>query len=167
MRANYLTRQVPVLVLSGHSLTEEDVRRLDYANVTFHSKGLLSPEEAIEGFQKALSGQMTLPQSTSTLVKHVLAYFHQNYQNPLSRQQVASAVGVSEDYLSRIFHKEMGLSPWECLNRHRIQKARELLAQTSKSITEIAAEVGFEDSAYFSRVFRQYSGQSPKNYRLH
>jgi signal transduction histidine kinase/AraC-like DNA-binding protein/ABC-type sugar transport system substrate-binding protein len=166
MRANHLTRQVPVMVLSGHSLTMEDVLRLDYARVTFHSKGLLSPEEAIASLQQALSGQIVLPQPTSTLVKRVLAYFHQNYQTPLTRLEIAGMMGVSEDYLSRIFRKEMGISPWECLNRHRIQKAKELLSTSQESITAIAGQVGFEDSAYFSRVFRQYTGQSPKSYRL-
>jgi transcriptional regulator GlxA family with amidase domain len=154
------------MVLSGHSLTMEDVLRLDYARVTFHSKGLLSPEEAIASLQQALSGQIVLPQPTSTLVKRVLAYFHQNYQTPLTRLEIAGMMGVSEDYLSRIFRKEMGISPWECLNRHRIQKAKELLSTSQESITAIAGQVGFEDSAYFSRVFRQYTGQSPKSYRL-
>jgi AraC-like DNA-binding protein len=145
----------------------EDVQRLDYARVTFHSKGLLSPEEAIASLRQALSAQVALPQPTSTLVKRVLAYFHQNYQAPLSRQDVASMMGVSEDYLSRIFRKEMGISPLECLNRHRIQKAKELLAHSQESITAIASQVGFDDSAYFSRVFRQYTGRSPKAYRIH
>jgi len=166
MRANHRTRQVPVMVLSGHTLTLEDVQRLDYARVTFHSKGLLSPEEAVASLQQALSAQIVLPQPTSTLVKRVLAYFHQNYQTPLSRQEVARVMGVSEDYLSRIFRKEMGISPWECLNRHRIQKAKEFLSQTQESITAVAGQVGFEDSAYFSRVFHQYTGQSPKTYRI-
>ena len=167
MRANHRTRQVPVMVLSGHSLTLEDVQRLDYARVTFHSKGLLSPEEAIASLRQALSVQVALPQPTSTLVKRVLAYFHQNYQTPLARQDLARMMNVSEDYLSRIFRKEMGISPLECLNRHRIQKAKELLIHSSDSITNIAGQVGFGDSAYFSRVFRQYTGQSPKRYRTH
>ena len=165
MRANHRTRQVPIVVVSGHTLTPEDVQRLDYARVTFHSKGLLSPEEAIANLRQALSDQIALPQPTSALVKRVLAYFHQNYQHNLSRQQVAAVVGVNEDYLSRIFRREMGITPWECLNRHRVQKARELLAHTSASITEIAVQVGFDDSAYFSRVFRQYTGVSPKAFR--
>jgi signal transduction histidine kinase/AraC-like DNA-binding protein/ABC-type sugar transport system substrate-binding protein len=165
MRANHRTRQVPVMVLSGHTLTLEDVQRLDYARVTFQSKGLLSPEEAIASFRQALSAQIALPQPTSTLVKHILAYFHQNYQIAFSRQDVAKMMGVSEDYLSRIFRKEMGISPWECLNRHRIQKSKELLSHSPDSITVIANQVGFEDSAYFSRVFHQYTGQSPRDFR--
>jgi len=165
MRANHLTRHVPVLVVSGRGLTLQDVQRLDYARVTFQSKGLLTPEEAIATVQAALTGQTPLPQPTSKLVKRALVYIHQNYHRPLARQDIASAVSVNEDYLSRMFRKEMGLSLWECLTRYRILKAQELLIGADDSIIEVAAQVGFEDSNYFSRVFHQYTGQSPQAYR--
>ena len=67
--------------------------------------------------------------------------------------------------MSEIFKQEMGLSPWDALNRFRILRACELLKTTSVSITEIAAQVGFEDSSYFGRVFQQHVGSSPKKYR--
>ena len=104
---------------------------------------------------------------TSALVKHALAYLHQNYTQALSRREIAEAVGVSKNYLSQIFRQEMGLSPWECLNRFRIQQAKELLRSTDVSITAIAIRVGFKDSAYFSRVFHKHVGQSPQAYRQH
>ncbi len=165
MRANPKTRQVPVMVMSGRMLSYQDVRRLDYMGVIFQSKDLLSADEAVACLQKMLVGQELLPQPTSTLVKRALAYLHQNHAQPLSRQQIAQAIGINENYLSEIFRREIGLSPWECLNRFRIMRAKELLISTGDSITAIAACVGFEDSAYFSRVFRKYVGQSPRSYR--
>ena len=62
---------------------------------------------------------------------------------------------------------EMGISPWDYLNRFRIQKAKELLLLTEESITAISAEVGFEDVGYFGRVFRKVAGLSPRAFRLH
>ena len=56
-------------------------------------------------------------------------------------------------------------SPWDYLNRFRIQQARELLFLSNETITQIATRVGFNDSAYFSRVFRKHTGQSPLDYR--
>ena len=165
MRANFKTRQVPVLVMSGRMLSYKDVQRLDYKGVVFQSKDLLSVEEAVACLQKLLGGRDLLAQPTSRVVKHTLAYLHQNYSRHLSRQEIAGEVCVSEHYLSKIFRQEIGLTPRECLNRFRIVRAKELLCSTADSITSIAAQVGFDDSAYFSRVFRKYVGQSPKAYR--
>jgi len=78
---------------------------------------------------------------------------------------MADALGVSEDYLGRVFRQELNLSPWEYLKRYRIKQAKVLLVQTENNITEIAHKVGFDDSAYFSRVFRKVVGQSPRDYR--
>jgi AraC-like DNA-binding protein len=72
---------------------------------------------------------------------------------------------VSENYLTHIFGRELGLSPWQYLNRYRIKQAQELLHRTSDSITAVALQVGFNDPAYFSRVFRKQVGLSPSAYR--
>jgi len=165
LRENARWQTVPVLVMSGKLLTEEDVRRLDYSRVVFQSKEMLTPEEVAAAFQNLLDDNVRLPQATSALVKRALAYIHQNYALPLSRQQIAWYVGVSERYLSEIFKQEMGISPWDVLVRFRIQRARELLKTSDSSITEIAIQVGFSDSSYFGRVFKKQTGLSPKAYR--
>lgn len=90
---------------------------------------------------------------------------HQNYAQPLTRKELAEKVGVSENYLSQIFHQELGISPWDSLTRLRIQKARELLIGNEDTITQVAMQVGFNDLAYFSRVFRKQIGLSPQEYR--
>ncbi|MGQ0603484.1 MAG: ATP-binding protein, partial [Anaerolineales bacterium] len=165
LRARPQTRRVPVVVMSGKTLTFEDVRRLDQMRVTFQSTNILSEAETAAAFQRALADPETLPQPTSALVKRAVAYLHQNYQRPLSRQEVAAAIGVSQDYLSHIFRQELGLSPWDYLNRYRIKQARVLLRGSSAGIMEIAAQVGFSDLSYFNRVFRKHVGRSPGAYR--
>jgi signal transduction histidine kinase/AraC-like DNA-binding protein/DNA-binding response OmpR family regulator len=165
LRAEARTRCVPVVVMSGKVLTVDDLRRLDYAHVMLQTKGTLTEDEIIAYFQRVFSGATELPPPTSALVKRVLVYIYQNYGRPLSRQEIARAVGVSESYLSHIFRHEMGLSPWEWLTRLRVERAKELLAQANLSITEVACRVGFEDPAYFSRVFRKSVGQTCQAYR--
>jgi signal transduction histidine kinase/DNA-binding LacI/PurR family transcriptional regulator/AraC-like DNA-binding protein/CheY-like chemotaxis protein len=166
MRANEPTRGVPVLVLSGHSLTLEDVKRLEqHALVTLQSKGILSEVEAMATLHRALFGTDTLPIHTSALVKRTIAYFHQHYDHTLTRQEIAEAVGVNKDYLGQIFRQELGLSPWEYLNRYRIVHAKALLRNTKKSITAVAFQVGFNDPSYFGRVFHKQVGLSPRLYR--
>ncbi|HEU4324603.1 MAG TPA: substrate-binding domain-containing protein [Roseiflexaceae bacterium] len=165
IRSRPATRTTPVLIMSGKLLSAEDIRRLDYARVTFQSKGLLSYDEAVALLRDIVAPGEALPQPTSLVVKAAIVYLHQNYAQRLTRQEIADAVGISSNYLSRIFHQEVGLSAWDCLNRFRILKAQELLRRSPASIAEVAAQVGFDDPAYFSRMFRKHTGLSPQAYR--
>jgi len=166
MRANSQTRQIPVLILSGRMLTFDDIKRLEqHARTTFQSKDILSSGETTGTVQRILLNKDTLPPHTSALVKRTVAYLHQNYQEPLSREEIARTIGVSKNYLSHIFRRELGLSPWDYLNRYRIKQARELLTHTDASITDVAYQVGFNNPAYFSRVFHQQTGVSPSDFR--
>lgn len=166
LRSHVVTRHVPVVVMSGRTLSFEDVQRLDELYVTFQSKDLLSKDETNAAFHRALASDQALPPQTSIVVKYAVAYLQQNYTNFISRQELASTVGVSKDYLSHIFHKELGLSPWEYLSRYRILQAKILLSNTHDSITIIAGQVGFDDLSYFNRVFHKHVGCSPGSYRV-
>jgi len=166
MRAAPALRLVPVVILSSKLLSLDDVKRLErHAHVTLQSKGLLSDAETIAAFNRALFGRDSLPPHTSALVKRAVAYLHQNYARSLARWEIAEAIGASEDYLTRVFNRELGLSPWDFLNRYRIGRAKELLRTTDDNIRAIAQQVGFKDQAYFSRVFHKVTGLSPNAFR--
>ncbi len=164
MRGQPATRQTPVLVLSNRLLTLADVKRLEtHAHVTLQSKGLLSDEETMATLQRILSGEP--PRAPSPVVKQAIAYLHQNYARVESRVALADAVGVSEDHLARLFDRELGMTPWEYLKRFRVLRAKDRLRHSTDSVEAIAHQVGFHDPAYFSRVFRKVTGQSPRTYR--
>ena len=166
MRTDGRLRSVPVVILSSKLLNLEDVKRLEHhARVTLQSKGIWSEAEAISVLNRALFGAEMLPPHTSALVKRAVAYLHQNYTHPLSRWEIAEAIGVSEDYLTRVFNRELEISPWDYLTRYRVLQAQLLLRNSSRSIADIARQVGFKDQAYFSRVFSKQVGQSPQAYR--
>jgi signal transduction histidine kinase/AraC-like DNA-binding protein len=165
MRAALATQQVPVLVISSRVLSLDDIKRLDHARVTLHTKNMLTALETAEVLQRTLHGADTLPPPTSALVKRAVVYLQRHYAQPLSRQEIAAAIGVNKSYLSEIFHQELGISPWEYLNRYRINVAKQLLRTTNQSITSIAAQVGFNDSSYFGRVFHKHVGLAPSEYR--
>ena len=95
----------------------------------------------------------------------MIAYFHQNYHRSISRLEIAEEVGVNQDYLTRVFKQELGVSPWDYLTRYRIFQAKERLLATDENIGKIGYKVGFSDVAYFSRVFRRHTGLSPSKYR--
>src|SRR5690606_25976625 len=121
--------------------------------------------ELADLLQSQLEPGQGLARQTSVLVKRALAYIHKHYDETLSRQAIADAVGVSKNYLSQIFHQELGISPWEYLNRYRIKQAKQLLRNSAQSISWVACQVGFEDASYFGRVFRKQVGCSPQTYR--
>ena len=168
LRANRGTSLVPVIVLTGKMLSYDDVKRLDAPQVFLQTKGILTEAESADQVQQSLSSksaESALPPPTSQLVKQTMAHIQQNYTRTLSLQELADTVGVSKSYLSRIFRADAGIPLWDYLNRFRVQKAKELLALTERSITEVAADVGFEDASYFGRVFREIAGCPPRAYR--
>ena len=94
-----------------------------------------------------------------------MVYIFNHYAEPVSREDLARHVGLSSDHLTYCFRQELGMPPITYLNRYRIALAKHLLKETDKSITEIALDVGFTDSGYFSRVFRRETTMSPSAYR--
>ena len=99
------------------------------------------------------------------LVQKVYDFVATQYVNPFTRVDLARALGVSETYVSRVFRRVTGRSLWDYVNQHRIHCACELLERTAMSVTDIALAVGYNDPAYFSRLFRSETGRSPQTYR--
>lgn len=83
----------------------------------------------------------------------------------LSREEVARHVGVSAGHFSELLKERTGRSFVELLRETRIQAACELLAHTEKSLSEIAGACGFCDQSYFTRVFKDVRGITPRQYR--
>ncbi len=165
VRGDLRTQHIPVVIISGKLLNYDDIQRLNYFKTIFYTKDLFSPEETIDFISQLEGDGPPLPQPVSLLVKQSLAYLHQHYGEPISRKEIADAVGVSENHLSKIFRQEISISPWDYLTRLRIHKAKELLLHTADTVTHIASQVGYSDSAYFSRVFNRLMGQSPVEFR--
>lgn len=125
--------------------------------------------EAFQARIKAIMGSSAsiLPAFTGALVKKAIAFLQAHASEQVSRWQVAESVNVSEDYLTRIFRKELGISPWDYLIRYRISLSVRLLRTTGMTISEVASRTGFQDQAYFCRVFKKVMGESPGKMRGH
>ena len=165
MRQQEATREIPVIVLTGQVLTERDMARLNRGVATVLGKYLFSLEETLAHVDTALKRNRKLSDQAQRLVRQAMAYIHEHYADSISRTELARHVALSEDYLTACFRNELGVTPVAYLNRYRVHQARQLLTDTGKSVTEIALEVGFSDSGYFSRVFRREVGLSPEAYR--
>ncbi|CAG0937109.1 partial two-component system, NarL family, sensor histidine kinase BarA, partial [Thermoflexales bacterium] len=165
MRDNTATRDIPVIVLTGQALTEKDMARLNRGVATVLRKGLFSVEETLAHLDAALERKHKLSVDAQRLVRQAMAYLHEHYAEAISREDLARHVGMSDDYLTHCFRQEVGMTPIAYLNRYRVDQAKQLLKNTSQSITDIALTVGFSDSGYFSRVFRREVGLSPEAFR--
>ncbi len=100
------------------------------------------------------------------ILKKALDYIERNYtQETLSLNEVASVINVSANYFSAVFSNEMKTTFVEYVTQKRMERAKKLLRQTDKHSGEIATEVGYKDSHYFSFVFKKTQGLTPREYR--
>jgi YesN/AraC family two-component response regulator len=165
MHEHEMSRNIPVIVLTGQVLTEEDMARLNRGVTSILGKGLLSVEETLAHIEAALSRVRKLGSEAQQIARQAMAFVHTHYSEPISRADIAFEVGVSERHLARCFRKEMDMTVSAYLNRYRVRQAKLLLEVGDKNITEIALEGGFSNSGYFSQVFRQETGVSPSAYQ--
>jgi two-component system response regulator YesN len=99
-------------------------------------------------------------------IRRAVRYMEEHYtREELSLTEVAHALGISVPYLSRSFKEEMNVTFVQHLTRLRMAKARELLADTDDSTTEIALQVGYSDYPHFSKTFKKMYGLTPTAYR--
>lgn len=101
----------------------------------------------------------------SSLFKKILAYIQEHDTEELSLTALAEMYNISSSRLSTLIKKELGLSFSEYITARRMQKAKELLKDDSRSIEEIANAVGYHDYFYFTKVFKKTQGISPSKYR--
>lgn len=150
-----------------------DLRRLEDAY--FHSQ-VLSPKQyagvvrLLEIFATHLSaiGNQILIQETaaeSPFTRRAKAYVEEHQADPLNLEEVSRALHVSTFYFCKMFKKATGLTFTDYLSRVRVERAKALLLDPHRRISEVAYEVGFGSLTHFNRVFRRLVGQSPTDYR--
>lgn len=100
----------------------------------------------------------------SEMVQAMLDYAEANYRDRITLQAVAETLNYSIASLNKGFKKQMGTTYIEYVNRLRIQKAMNLIKAGADSLNDVSELCGFEDSKYFSSVFKKYIGCSPKEY---
>ena len=105
--------------------------------------------------------QIPTEQSENELLEDTLKYIHENYNKDLKLSTLANHVGTSEEHLSYIFFKHLKIRPIDYLIDHRIKSAITLIQEDEVSIKEASAKVGYQDSCYFSRLFKKRMGFSP------
>ncbi|WP_276357246.1 helix-turn-helix domain-containing protein [Cohnella caldifontis] len=114
-------------------------------------------EKTIETVKEALQSE--------GVVEKAKRFIQENYHRDLGRDDVAASVFLTPDYLAKAFKTDTGLTIKEYVNEIRINKAKQLLSETTESIGRIAMETGFDSISYFSTVFKKVTGETPNAYR--
>lgn len=104
-------------------------------------------------------------EANSFIVKNALEYIRENSQEKLRLSDVADQVYVSQWHLSKLLNKHTGKTFSDLLNGARMDRSKELLKDPALRICDVAEQVGFQDLAHFSRVFKKLEGMSAGEYR--
>jgi AraC family L-rhamnose operon transcriptional activator RhaR/AraC family L-rhamnose operon regulatory protein RhaS len=99
-------------------------------------------------------------------IGEALSHLERNIHREVNLEELASIAQMSQRSFLRVFQSATGASPLAWVIEQRINRARHLLRHTDRRITEIAFDVGFNDSNYFTRQFGKITGFSPRDYRL-
>ena len=94
-----------------------------------------------------------------------LKYIHTNINNYITIGDLASLSYVSEDHFIRLFKKELNQTPIKYINAKKIEKAQLLLLTTDLSVRNIAMDLAMDNISYFNKIFKQYIGKTPLEYR--
>lgn len=119
---------------------------------------------AVETLANTVSLQVHHSQSHLTF-QRCRTYLEHHYRSIQSVAELAKACHVSSGYLSRIFKKYTGESPYDAIIRLRLNRSAELLQKRDVLVKEAAQDIGFQDPYHFSRVFKRHFGISPQKFR--
>lgn len=144
------------------------LRHIDYPKIaSFH---YYQPLKCF--LQKVLSDcesqlhELWAEKGKNSLIFRAISYTDNNCYSPdFMVQQVASHVGLSKNYFLTIFRQEMGQRFWDYVTGLRMERAKQLLRETDKTVYEISIMVGYESEYHFSRKFKQIIGMKASEYR--
>ena len=159
------------IILSGYGKFEYAKRAIDLGVKKFITKPTSPIEviEALEQIEKELEGvhgsTVNLAPVKNLMVLRAKEYIDHNYNNKITLQDVADELYVSPNYISEQFKKHTGYKFSEYILEVRMEKAAECLKDIRYSVSEVAENVGFSDSRYFSNTFRKKYNMTPTDYR--
>lgn len=120
-------------------------------------------QESLDTYIECMFRQ--LPAKNSDVIRKAMKYIQEHFSEPITLEDIANYVHLNPSYFSSIFKQACGSSFKEYLNMIRIEESKRLLSNTDYSLINIAISTGFEDQSYFSKVFKKYTGITPRQYR--
>ncbi|KQO18314.1 AraC family transcriptional regulator [Paenibacillus sp. Leaf72] len=141
-----------------------------YANDQTIYARLLAKAKLLELFSLFIMQQgeesISLKNAAATQrLTEILSYIHMNSGSDITIQDLAKRACLHPNYFIRMFKEQMGVPPIQYIARLKIEKAKELLADSTLSVSEVAEQAGFNDLFYFSKQFKKIAGLSPTEFR--
>ena len=103
--------------------------------------------------------------SNSEIINKAITYIEGNLESELTLDLLAKEVHISKNYLSSLFYKETNMKFTQFVNNLRVAKAKEILNTYDFSLSYVSSVCGFRNQSYFSTIFREYTNQTPFEYR--
>ena len=103
--------------------------------------------------------------SHNPYINRIEEYIRQNIDQKITLKELSDALGITEIYISRLYKEEAGINLFTFINAIKMERAAQLLGSNTENVKDIAQMVGFDDSLYFSRVFKKHYGVSPSKYK--
>ncbi len=133
--------------------------------IAYHDTSLLVYETLL-ALKVALEPRTRDSQPRHAKLRPVLQHIRLQYASDMGIEDLSAVIGVTPQYLCKLFKQALDMRPFEYLTSFRVSKAKELLvARPELSIAELAKTVGFSDSNYLCRVFKKAEGMSPRAFR--
>ena len=98
-------------------------------------------------------------------LRPIINYIANHYKEKIYIETMSEMITVSPDYFTKMFKDSIGRTPIDYINGLRINRAMQMLATTDTSVNDISDELGFSNSNYFHKIFKQYMDTSPAAYR--
>lgn len=165
---NLYNRNRPVWKINNFGKVIQEIRTvLDMVNDPHLVNKADQIDYALQGIIMQSLIENPIPQKTSQeiLAKELYDKIRIHYNEDYNIDKIAESKGLSPSSLRKAWSRIYNLPPGKYIKQQRIYKAVELLSQTTFSIKKISSKVGYSDSLYFSRLFREQMGVSPREYR--
>jgi AraC-like DNA-binding protein len=148
---------------------QSEVLGLNFRRLT-ELAGIRDDEELASWLRNALENAISAIEKQESftpplLIGKALDFMRQNLHRDISRDEVARHAGISPSHFSRLMKERSGRSFTELLRQCRVDLACDFLRRTEKPLVEIADDCGFCDQAYFTRVFQEVKGVTPRQFR--
>lgn len=150
-------------------LDKKRFQKLQSYNLEHTLNQILTWEEMKQNFGRIrevlVQGKARRQDISNYIIVKVLNYIQEHYREKIVLDEVAVQMGLTPEYLSTLFNREVKENFTVFLKKFRIDHAKRLLTGTDKKIYEVAQEVGYSDAKYFIKVFKEEEGISPGDYR--
>jgi DNA-binding response OmpR family regulator len=180
LKTNELTDHIPIIMLTAKATFEDRLTGLSYGADAYLTKPfekaelltrieqlILLRKKMLSKFEKTGINKLlnkNVKNSKATFLNKVITIIHENItKSDFSPEQLAHKLNFSESQLYRKLKATSGKSTVLFIRSIRLQKGRELIKTTDKTISEVAYDVGFNDPSYFSRAFKKEFGDAPSS----